>query len=70
MGIEPRSEFRQISILAPIRGASAIQVRDFGACGAPSGNPWQLTGTAQNDLSSPIDQEYPLLQTQGVIQLR
>ena len=53
MGIEPISESRQISILAPIRGASAIQVRDFGACGAPSGNPWQLTGTAQNDLSSP-----------------
>ena len=70
MGIEPISESRQITILAPIRGASAIRVRDFGVRGAPSGNPSQLTGTAQNDSSSPIDQDYPLLQTQGVIQLR
>jgi len=70
MGIEPISESRQITILAPIRGASAIQVRDFGVRGAPSGNPWQLTSAAQNDLSSPIDQNYLLLQTQGVIQLR
>lgn len=53
-----------------LKGASANQAREFAVRGAPSGNQWQLTGAAQNDLSSPIDQEYPLLQTQGVIQLR
>ena len=42
----------------------------FRGAWARSGNPWQLTGTAQNDLSPPIDRDYPLLQTQGVIQLR
>ncbi len=70
MGIEPMGDSRQISVLAPIREASAIQVREFVVRGAPSGNLRQLTGTAQNDLSPPTDQEYSLLQTQGVIELR
>jgi hypothetical protein len=38
MGIEPMDDSRQISRVAPFREASAIQVREFSACGAMLGN--------------------------------
>jgi len=56
MGIEPTGDSGQISSLALMREASAIQVREFAVRGAPSGNLRQLTGAALNDLGPPTNQ--------------